>query len=67
MEIIVHSHWLGDLVNNSFLKKCKVHLTPSAINLDFYAPTITDLNERYRLHEKKVILGCANTWSNRKG
>ena len=67
MEIIAHSHWLCDLVKNSYLKKYKVHLTPSAINLDLFAPTVSDLNVRYRVDEKKVILGCANTWSNRKG
>jgi putative colanic acid biosynthesis glycosyltransferase len=67
MEIIAHSNWLGDLVGNSFLKKYRVHVTPSAINLDLFAPTLSDLNVRYRVDEKKVILGCANTWSNRKG
>ncbi len=67
MEIIAHSKWLGGLVKDSFLKKYKVHVTPSAINLDFFAPTDSDLKIRYNIGKKKVVLGCASTWSNRKG
>lgn len=67
MEIIAHSKWLGDLVHESFLKEFKVHVTPSAINVDLFKPTISNLRIRYNLGAKKVILGCASTWSNRKG
>ncbi len=67
MEIIAHSHWLGNLVKESFLSKFKVHVTPSAINLDLFKPTESDLNLKYKIGEKKVILGCASTWSDRKG
>jgi glycosyltransferase involved in cell wall biosynthesis len=67
MELITHSQWLGDLVKKSFLKNYVVHLTPSAINLDLFKPLESDLRLRYSLGRKKVILGCASIWSNRKG
>jgi putative colanic acid biosynthesis glycosyltransferase len=67
MELITHSEWLGRLVQESFLKKYPVNVTPSAINLDFFKPTLSNLRARFRLENKKVILGCASTWSNRKG
>lgn len=67
MEFITHSQWLGDLVQESFLKEYKVHVTPSAINLDLFKPLNSELRLRYKLGQKKVILGCASTWSNRKG
>jgi putative colanic acid biosynthesis glycosyltransferase len=67
MEIIAHSQWLGGLVKDSFLKKYKVHVTPSAINLDFFKPTDSDLKSKFYIGKKKVVLGCASTWSNRKG
>ena len=67
MEIIAHSQWLGGLVKDSFLKEYKVHVTPSAINLDLFKPIDSELRIRYKLGEKKVILGCASAWSNRKG
>jgi len=67
MEIIAHSKWLGDLVGNSFLKKYRIHVTPSAINLDLFKPMDSILKVGIKIGEKKVILGCANNWSNRKG
>jgi glycosyltransferase involved in cell wall biosynthesis len=67
MEIIAHSNWLGDLVGYSFLKKYRVHVTPSAINLDLFKPIDSILKVEFKIGEKKVILGCANNWSNRKG
>jgi glycosyltransferase involved in cell wall biosynthesis len=67
MEFITHSQWLGDLVKSSFLKDYPVNVTPSAINLDLFKPTSSDLRERFVIGSKKIILGCASTWSNRKG
>lgn len=67
MELITHSRWLGDLVNASFLNNYKVHITPSAINLDLFKPLQSKLRDAYNLGDKKVVLGCASTWSNRKG
>ena len=67
MEIIAHSKWLGGLVKESFLKDYRVHVTPSAINLDLFKPLESNLRERFQLGDRKVILGCASTWSNRKG
>ncbi|MBS4040187.1 MAG: glycosyltransferase [Flavobacteriales bacterium] len=67
MELITHSQWLGDLVKKSFLNNYKVHVTPSAINLDLFRPIKSDLRSRHAIGDKKVVLGCASTWSNRKG
>jgi glycosyltransferase involved in cell wall biosynthesis len=67
MEFITHSQWLGDLVKSSFLKDYPVNVTPSAIHLDLFKPTSSDLRERFVIGSKKIILGCASTWSNRKG
>lgn len=67
MTLITHSQWLGDLVKASFLRNYPVHVTPSAINLDLFQPSPSSLRERFGLANKKIILGCASTWSNRKG
>jgi putative colanic acid biosynthesis glycosyltransferase len=67
MEIVTHSGWLESLVKNSFLKDFKVHVTPSAINLQQFKPTNSKLREKYALKNKKVLLGCASIWTNRKG
>ena len=67
LEIVTHSKWLGDLVGKSFLSNYPVHITPSAINLNLFKNRDSDLRERYQLGSKKVILGCASAWTNRKG
>jgi putative colanic acid biosynthesis glycosyltransferase len=67
MEIVTHSVWLENLLKNSFLKDFKVHVTPSAINLQQFKPTNSNLKEKFGLENKKVLLGCANIWTNRKG
>lgn len=67
MELVTHSQWLGDLVKKSFLRNYPVNVTPSAINLDLFKPTPSNLRKKFNLGNKKVILGCASAWSNRKG
>jgi glycosyltransferase involved in cell wall biosynthesis len=67
MEIIAYSNWLGNLLRDSFLRKYKVHVTPSGINLDLFKPIESNLKDRFKIGEKKIILGCANNWSSRKG
>lgn len=67
MELVVHSRWLADLTKESFLKEYKVHITPSAIDLDTFKPTPSNLLEKHNITGKKIVLGCANVWTNRKG
>lgn len=67
MELITHSNWLGGLVRSSFLSGYPINVTPSAINLDLFRNLNSKLDEKYRLLGKKILLGCASTWSNRKG
>ena len=67
MEIITHSKWLSELVQKSYLSPYKTHVTPSAINLDLFKPLESDLKDKFRIGDKKVILGCASVWSDRKG
>jgi glycosyltransferase involved in cell wall biosynthesis len=67
MQIITHSKWLSGLVKKSFLSNYKTHVTPSAINLDLFKPMESDLKTKFNIDDKKVILGCASVWSERKG
>ncbi len=67
LEIVVHSNWLAGLVKQSFLKETKVHVTPTALDLNVFKSVKSDLRTKYNLGQKKIILGCANIWTNRKG
>lgn len=67
LEILTHSQWLAGLVKESFLKEYLVHVTPSAIDLETFKPTKSEQKKKYNLEDKKIILGCASIWTNRKG
>jgi len=67
LEIVTHSNWLCGLVKKSYLQNFKVHVTTSAINLNLFKETASTLRQQYGFENKKILLGCASIWSNRKG
>lgn len=68
LHVVVHSQWLKDLVSQSFLKECKLHLIASGIDLDIFKPYPSlHLREKHKLTNRKVLLGVANIWDGRKG
>ena len=67
MELLVHSNWLAGELRNSYLSGYQVHVTPSAVDTDVFRPMKSDLQQRCGLEGKRIILGCANIWSSRKG
>jgi putative colanic acid biosynthesis glycosyltransferase len=67
MELVTHSDWLNGLVKESFLSRYQVNVTPSAINLELFKHRNSSLREQFHIGDKKVLLGCASAWSNRKG
>lgn len=67
MMVIVPSRWLADLVKESFLKEYPVEVRYNTINTEIFKPTTSDFRERYDMQGKKIILGVASTWTDRKG
>jgi len=67
MTIITPSKWLAGLVKESFLKEYPVVVYNNKIDTDVFKPTPSDFRERYSLVDKKIILGVANIWDERKG
>lgn len=70
MIIITPSEWLSNLVKESFLKKYSIRVIHNGINLNsfyFKENAYDELNIVYQLNNKKVILGVANVWDERKG
>jgi glycosyltransferase involved in cell wall biosynthesis len=67
LHLLVHSKWLEGLVKQSFLSDIPVQVTPSAIDLDIFKPVKSTIQEKYGLKGKKIILGCASIWVERKG
>ncbi|MBR6525971.1 MAG: glycosyltransferase [Clostridia bacterium] len=67
MQLITPSQWLADLVKQSFLGEYPVQVCYNTINTQIFKPTPSDFRERYGLQDKKMLLGVASVWTERKG
>lgn len=69
MTIVTPSGWMKNIVENSFLKDTKTVVVSNGIELDvFYPRTNFERIKKYQIpYEKKVILGVASIWEERKG
>lgn len=67
LTVVTPSLWLGDLVQNSFLKDYTVKTIYNGIDLDVFQYTESDFRSRYALQNRKIVLGVAFDWGYSKG
>lgn len=67
MTLITPSEWLAALVKQSFLKDYPVEVCYNTVDTTVFKPTLSDFRERYGLTDKKIVLGVASVWDDRKG
>lgn len=67
LTLIVPSYWLRGRVQQSFLKEYPVEVVYNTINTEIFKPTPSDFREKYGLAGKKILLGVASVWEERKG
>lgn len=67
MTIVTPSEWLAGLVRQSFLKDYPIKVINNGIDLTVFKPTESDFRSRHGLVGKKVVLGVAFGWGERKG
>ncbi len=67
LSIVTPSNWLKDEVKKSFLSEYPVEVVYNNINTEIFRKTPGDFRKRYKLEDKKMILGVANDWDKRKG
>ena len=67
LTIITPSYWLANLVKESFLKDYKIKVIRNGIDLNAFKKSVSDLREKWGLQDKKVILGVASEWTDKKG
>lgn len=67
MTLITPSQWLADLVKESYLGEYPIEVQYNRIDTNIFKPTPSDFRERYGLKNKRMILGVASTWNERKG
>ena len=67
LTILTPSHWLENLVKESFLKEYPVEVQYNKVDTNIFKPTPGDFRERYGLAGKKIVLGVSNGWDRYKG
>lgn len=67
LTLTVPSYWLERRVKQSFLKEYPVEVVYNTINREIFKPTSGNFRERYGLEHRKIILGVASVWDERKG
>lgn len=67
LTLITPSQWLADIVKQSFLGEYTVEVVRNGIDLNVFKPTESDFRVRYGLEDKKILLGVASVWEERKG
>lgn len=67
MTIVTPSQWLADLVKESYLQEYPVKVINNGIDLNVFKVTNSDFRDKYKLQDKKIILGVAFAWGIKKG
>lgn len=67
LTLITPSRWLAGLAKESYLSEYPVKVVYNTINTEIFKPTPGDFREKYGLQEKKILLGVASVWEERKG
>ncbi len=67
MTLVTPSKWLADLVKQSFLKEYPVKVIYNGLDLNIFQPTKTNFKESLGIFDKKMLLGVAMPWTERKG
>lgn len=68
LQIITPSKWLAGLVKKSFLRKYPVSVIYNGIDTSVFKPVdSSELRKMLKIGDKKVILGVAAVWDQRKG
>lgn len=68
LTIIPVSEWLAGYILQSHLKNCPMEIIHNGIDLDVFRPMEMDVHRRYGIAaEKRIILGVAAIWNERKG
>ena len=67
LTIVTPSQWLAGLVKESYLQEYPVEVVYNTINTEIFQPTAGDFREKHGLSDKRIVLGVASVWEERKG
>lgn len=67
LTLVTPSTWLANLTKQSLFSRYNVKVIPNGIDLNIFKPMKSNIRDKLKLNNKKVILGVASTWKHRKG
>ncbi len=68
LTIITPSHWLEELVKESFLGEYHTEVRYNTVDKTVFKPTPSDFREKHGIkNDQKMILGVSSVWNDRKG
>lgn len=67
LTVVTVSEWLKKIVKESFLNENTVVKISNGIDLKKLCPVSSKFRELYHLNNKKILLGVASVWDERKG
>lgn len=67
LTIVPVSEWLGGMLAESFLNKNDIRVIHNGIDIDTFKPSNENVAAKYNTGNKKIVLGVASEWSERKG
>lgn len=67
LTLVTPSEWLAGLVKESYLKEYSVQVINNGIDFSLFRPVESDFRQKHQIGDKKIILGVAFGWGERKG
>lgn len=67
MTLVTPSQWLANLVKYSYMKNYDIQVIRNGVDTEIFRPVETHIKERYHCTNKKIVLGVASVWDQRKG
>lgn len=67
VTVVTPCEWLSELVKISFLRKYPIRVIYNGIDTNVFKPTKSYFKKKNEIEAKKMILGVASEWTERKG
>ncbi len=67
MTIVTPCNWLARITKKSFLKEYPIEVIYNGIDDNVFRYLKSDFKTKYNIDDKKIILGVASEWTERKG
>jgi glycosyltransferase involved in cell wall biosynthesis len=67
LQLVTPSEWLKKEVEHSFFSGTPCEVIPNGINLELFRPVESDIKQRFGIGNRRLLLGVANIWDERKG